>query len=138
MRIIHFLMVAVVALTAMPAAAATITPEGEAAAAIGTKWLTLLDEQKYEESWKQAGSMFREQVSEEQWLGALKASRGPLGGLVSRKATRVDFTTTLRGAPDGEYCIIHYTTELKAKTITERLTLVKEDGAWQVSAYAIH
>lgn len=120
------------------ATAAPITPEGEAAAAVGQKWLELLDGQKYAESWKGAGAAFRDQVTEQQWLTALKRSREPLGGLVTRTASRVDFTESLRGAPDGHYCVIHYTTALQNKTITERLTLLMEDGRWQVTAYAIH
>jgi hypothetical protein len=109
------------------------------AANAGQKWLSLLDAEKYEESWKQAGSMFRDEVKQEQWVAALERSRQPLGAPVSRTAARVDFTKTLRGAPDGDYAIIHFTTEFKNKTsITERLTLVKEDGKWQAAAYAIH
>jgi hypothetical protein len=118
----------------MPVAA---TP-GEEASAIGQKWLSLLDDQKYEESWDRAGSTFRSQVTKEQWVGALRRAREPLGALVSRANARVQLATTLSGAPDGEYAIIHFTTSLENKTITERLELVKEDGKWQVFAYAIH
>ena len=113
------------------------TPSEEASTA-GQKWLSLLDDLKYEESWNQAGSMFRAQVGQQQWIGALKQSRQPLGSLVSRTASRVQLTTSLRGAPDGEYAIIHFTTSLQNKSITERLTVVKEDGRWQLAAYAIH
>ena len=138
MRLSYLRLTTVLHLTAALIMAAPITPAGEEAAETGAKWLVLLDEQKYEESWKLSGSMFREQVTEEQWVAALKRSRDPMGELVSRTASRVDFTKTLRGAPDAEYCIIHYRTALRNKTITERLTLVMEDGKWQVSAYAIH
>jgi len=110
----------------------------EDAPSLGEKWLSLLDQQEYEESWKQAGSMFRDQVKREQWTVALKRSREPLGSMVSRSASRVDFAKTLRGAPDGDYAIIHYASSFKNKSVTERLTLVKEDGKWQVAAYAIH
>jgi hypothetical protein len=113
------------------------TPKDEASEA-GQKWLAYLDDLKYEESWNQAGSMFRSEVKKDQWIDSLKRARGPLGALVSRTADRVDLVTTLRGAPDGEYAIIHFTTALQNKTITERLTLVKEDGRWQTAAYAIH
>jgi hypothetical protein len=113
-------------------------PEDEAAA-IGQKWLSLLDDQKYEESWKQASNMFRGEVTQERWVAALKQSREPLGSFIARTTARVDFTKVLRGAPDGDYAIIHYTTNFKNKSdVTERLTLVKEDGKWLMSAYAIH
>jgi len=114
-------------------------PAEEEASTSGQKWLALVDDQKYEESWNQAGSMFRDQVKQEAWVVALKRFRDPLGPLLSRTSSRVDFAKTLRGAPDGDYAIIHFTTAFKNKSdVTERLTLVKEDGRWQVAAYAIH
>ena len=114
-------------------------PAEEEASTSGQKWLSLLDDQKYEESWKQAASMFRDQVTEEQWLVSLKRFREPLGAMISRNTSRVDFTKSLRGAPDGDYAIVHFTTSFKNKSdVTERLTLVKADGKWQMAAYAIH
>jgi hypothetical protein len=124
-------------LFAIAGMAVAATADEEATAA-GQKWLSLLDDQKYEESWTQAGSMFRNEVMKDQWVDGLKRQRRPMGSVVNRTASRVDFAKTLRGAPDGEYAIIHFKSELQIKTITERLTLVKEDGRWQVAAYAIH
>ena len=114
-------------------------PAEEEASKAGENWLSLLDNQKYEESWKQAASMFRDQVTQEQWLISLRRFRDPLGPLLSRTTSRVDFAKSLRGAPDGDYAIIHFTTSFKNKNdVTERLTLVKEDAKWQMAAYAIH
>jgi hypothetical protein len=106
---------------------------------IGEAWLSLVDAQKYDDSWKEASGQFRSAVTQEQWAMALKGSRDPLGPMVSRTQARVDFTKTLRGAPDGDYVIFHFATAFKNKEgVTERLTLVKEDGKWRVSGYAIH
>jgi hypothetical protein len=114
-------------------------PAEEEASLIGQKWLALLDDQKYEESWNQAGSMFRSEVMPDQWVAVLKRLRQPMGPMLSRTTARVDFVKTLRGAPDGDYAIIHYTTSFQNKAVvTERLTLVKEDGRWQAAAYATH
>lgn len=135
MRSILVVLLAAIAAALMMAA----TPADDEVAAIGQKWLSLLDDQKYQESWSQASAMFRSEVTEEQWLAALKRSRDPLGSFVSRTTARVDFTKSLRGAPDGDYAIIHFTTSFKNKSdVTERLTLVKDNGKWQMSAYAIH
>jgi hypothetical protein len=117
---------------------AVAAPDAEEASTSGQKWLALLDDQKYDESWSQAGSLFRSEVTQEQWIASLKRFRDPLGSMVSRASARIDFAKTLRGAPDGDYAIIHFTTSFKNKDVTERLTLVKEDGKWQVAAYAIH
>ena len=118
---------------------ATAAPDAEEASTSGQKWLALLDDQKYEESWKEAGSLFRSGVTQEQWIASLKHFRDPLGSMISRASSRIDFAKTLRGAPDGDYAIIHFTTSFRNKNdVTERLTLMKEDGKWQVAAYAIH
>ncbi len=82
--------------------------------------------------------MFRRDVSQEQWVAALKRSRDPLGPLVSRTPSRVQFATSLRGAPDRDYAIIHFTTSFGGKNATERLTLVQEGGRWQTVAYGIY
>jgi hypothetical protein len=113
-------------------------PAEEDAATAGKKWLSLVDDQKYEGSWNEASSMFRSEVTQEQWVAALKRSREPLGPLVSRTPSRVQFSKFLRGAPDGDYAIIHFTTSFTGKSATERLTLVKEDGRWQMFAYGIY
>jgi len=115
------------------------TPAEDEASAAGQKWLALLDDLKYGESWSQAGSMFRDEVNQDQWVAVLKRLREPMGPMISRTAARIDFVKTLRGAPDGDYAIIHFTTSFKNKSgVTERLTLVKEGGRWQAAAYAIH
>lgn len=135
MRLILVVTLAGIAVALMTAA----TPAEEEASAAGQKWLALLDDQKYEESWNQAGSMFRDEVKQDQWVAVLQRSREPMGPQISRTTARVDFVKTLRGAPDGDYAIIHFTTSFKNKSgVTERLTLVKEDGRWQVAAYATH
>jgi len=118
---------------------AMAAPADDEVAASGTKWLAFLDDKKYDDSWTHAASMFRDEVKQELWITALKRSREPMGTLVSRATARVDFTKELRGAPEGEYAIIHYTTTFKNKeNVTERVTLVKEQGRWQAAAYAIH
>ena len=114
-------------------------PAEDEAAGVGEKWLALLDDQKYEESWDQSSSQFRDQVNKDQWVAVLKRAREPMGAKVSRATARVDFVKTLRGAPDGDYAIIHYTTSFQNKNdVTERVTLVKEDGKWLAAAYATH
>jgi len=102
------------------------------------KWLSLVDDLKYEESWKEASSMFRNEVTQDQWIADLTRSRKPLGALVSRTRTRIQFAKSLRGAPDAEYVILHFQTTFANKTATERLTLVKEDRTWRLAAFGIY
>jgi hypothetical protein len=105
----------------------------------GEAWLSLIDHQQYEESWKAASESFRNQVKIELWTQSLKRYREPMGGLVSRTSPKVDFAKELKGAPDGEYAIIHFQTSYEKKdSVTERLTLVREDGTWKALAFALH
>jgi hypothetical protein len=133
-RTVRLILLGIFALLMMAA-----TPAEEEVSNAGQKWLQLLDDQQFDASWKQAASQFRDQVTLEQWVASLKRFREPLGALVSRSTARVDFTNVLRGAPDASYAIIHYKTDFKNKNaVTERLTLVKEEGKWEAAAYAIH
>jgi hypothetical protein len=114
-------------------------PNEDEARKSGEAWLSLVDAQNYQESWKEASAQFRSAVTQEQWAAALKSARDPLGALVSRMSSRVNFTKTLRGAPDGDYVIFHFATAFQNKAgVTERLTLVQENSKWLVVAYAIH
>jgi hypothetical protein len=65
-------------------------------------WLAVVDSGRYAESWKQASSLFRRQVTAEQWDKALDSVRSPLGKLVARAVRSAEFTRSLPGAPDGE------------------------------------
>jgi Protein of unknown function (DUF4019) len=116
----------------------TGAPVDEDATTAGQKWLALVDDEKYEESWDQASSIFRDEVTQEKWVAVLRRSREPLGGVISRTRSRLEFSKFLRGAPEGDYAIIHFSTSFASKNATERLTLVKEDGKWQMAAYGIY
>ena len=69
----------------------------------------------------------------------VKAVRGPLGGLKSRKLQSATFTRTLPGAPNGEYVVLRYATTFEHKTsAVETVTpLHDQDSSWRVSGYYI-
>jgi hypothetical protein len=127
------------ALLAAAVLSAEETPEKTAAKA-ATDWLALVDAGRYGESWSQASSLFRQQVTAEQWKTALTSVRQPLGALVSRKLVSARYTKSMPGAPDGEYVVIAFETVFEnKKAAVETVTPVKEkDGSWKVSGYYIH
>ena len=51
----------------------------------------------------------------------------------------VEYTTTLPGAPDGEYVVVKHATSFENKAdATETLIAMKDkDGTWRVSGYFI-
>ena len=102
-------------------------------------WLALLDAQKYAETWRQAGGMLRGAVTQDEWAKKLSVTLGPLGKVKSRSARSTEYSTTMPGAPDGEYVVVIFDTTFKNKqTAVETVPLTKEDdGTWRVSGYWI-
>jgi hypothetical protein len=102
-------------------------------------WLGLVDSGKYTDSWQEAAQMFKAAVSKEQWQSAMRASREPLGKILSRKVKSATYTKTLPGAPDGEYVVIQYDSSFEHKqSAVETVTpMLDKDGKWRVSGYYI-
>jgi len=103
------------------------------------KWLGIVDEGKYGESWKEAAGYFRNAVKQDQWEQAMQAVRKPLGKLVSRKMKSTTYKTALPGAPDGQYVVIEFETSFEnKKSAKETVTpMMDKDGKWHVSGYFI-
>lgn len=111
----------------------------ESAIASAEKWLHIVDDGSYIESWKESSEYFKQSVTQDQWEQAVRAVRKPLGKLVSRKVMSASYTTSLPGAPDGEYVVIQFNTSFENKktgieTVTPKMD---KDGMWRVSGYYI-
>ena len=111
----------------------------ELAAKAALKWLALVDEGKYSESWEGAAQLFKGAVNKGQWKDSLDSVRKPLGKLVSRTVKSRLYATSLPGAPDGEYVVIQYTSSFEhKKSAVETVTpMLDKDGKWRVSGYYI-
>lgn len=109
---------------------------GETAA---ERWLGIVDEGNYGESWKEAATLFRQAITQERWEQALQGVRKPLGKLISRQMTSRTYTTTLPGAPDGEYVVLKFETSFeRKKSAVETVTsTLDKDGQWRVAGYFI-
>ena len=132
-------------LVALGLIVATITgraaePLKEKAAAAAEKWLSLIDGEKYGESWKEAAEFFRNAVKQGQWEQSMQSMRKPLGKLVSRQVKSKTYSTSLPGAPDGEYVVIQFETPFeKKKSAVETVSpMMQKDGQWRVSGYFIN
>jgi tetratricopeptide (TPR) repeat protein len=98
------------------------------------RWLKNIDTGKYGQSWEEMAEMAKSAVSKEQWIQAADPLKA-LGRFKSRKRISADYTTTLPGAPDGQYVILKYQAVYEKKSkASETVTLVKEkDRQWRVS-----
>jgi Protein of unknown function (DUF4019) len=105
--------------------------EEKAAAYATLSWLALIDSNQYGESWFQAASEFRNSLSKEQRVYALRSVRARLGKLPSRQLKGATYTTKLPSAPAGEYVVVLYDTAFENRSgMIENVLVVKEkDGS---------
>jgi hypothetical protein len=111
----------------------------EKALKAANEWLKLVDDGKYNESWKAAAQYFKNSLTSSQWEQAVSPVRKPLGKVLKRAVGTKEYRTTLPGAPDGEYVVIHYNTsfENKASAVETVTPMLDKDGTWRVSGYFI-
>jgi hypothetical protein len=126
------------ALSAAVATAGNLERE-KAALLSAERWLALVDEEKYGESWEEASELFRNTVKQDQWEQSARAVRKPLAKVISRKVKSEKYTASLPGAPDGEYVVIQFQSSFEhKKSAVETVTLMMDkDGRWRVSGYYI-
>jgi Protein of unknown function (DUF4019) len=101
-------------------------------------FLQIVDDGQYGASWEKTAPLFKRQVSQEKWAEMLSRVRPHFGAMISRSVKAAKFTTSLPGAPDGEYVTIQFASsfEQKAEAI-ETLTMARVEGAWQIAGYFI-
>lgn len=111
----------------------------EAGKKAAAAWLGLVDTEQGGESWDEAGSLFKSQVSKDRWVGMLDQVRGPLGAVQSRELASATFAKTLPNAPDGQYVTVVYDTSFKTRpSAKETVALfLDEDGELRVIGYFI-
>jgi hypothetical protein len=100
-------------------------------------WLALIDDAKYAAGWDGAAAMLKDKVEKDFCVESIKAARAPFGTVKSRTLKSATYTTTLPGAPEGEYVVIQYDTQFENKSeVIETITpMLEKDGSWKVSGY---
>ena len=118
---------------------ATNAEKEKAAVTAAQKWLTLIDEGKYSESWQESAEYFRNAVKQDQWEQMLQSIRMPLGRVISRKLKTKVYKTSLPGAPDGQYVVIQFEASFQnKKSAIETVTpIFDKDARWRASGYYI-
>ena len=111
----------------------------EAAQTSTEAWLSLVDSQSYAASWDAAAGLFKNAVTREEWQATAQAAREPLGQVQSRTLQSATSSTTLPGAPDGEYVVFQFNASYEHKSAAvETVTAVQEDDdTWHVGGYFI-
>jgi len=109
------------------------------ARASAKEWLVMLDAQDYDGAWSAAGELFKVAVTRDEWARRMSVTLGPLGKVESRAVRSSEYSTTMRGAPDGEYVVIQFDTSFESKqTALENVVMRKQsDESWRVAGYRI-
>jgi hypothetical protein len=113
-------------------------PKADEAKAAAQAWLKLIDDEKYEDSWKDAASAFQARVTAAVWSEKLSQVRRPLGHTEKREFKDASFVHELPRLPKGDYWHIEYATSIESTAVNELVTLVLDkDGKWHVLSYQI-
>jgi len=137
--VIKRLMMTFTIICSLVGAIAMAQDKNDAAKKSAESWLAVVDKGDYAASYDEAASIFKLAITKEDWLQKVRAARSPLGKMISRKLKRMQYETTLPGAPDGEYVVIQYDTSFENKrSAVETITpTLDKDGQWRVSGYFI-
>ncbi|MBO9714173.1 DUF4019 domain-containing protein [Sphingomonas sp.] len=136
------LLLGLLALTAVPPIAAVPQPAATAARAApdaavvdaALQWLALVDQGRWDESYRATGAAFRKLNTARVWATTSEKVRVPLGAVVSR---------TLLGqenlpAPPHGYEVVKFRTSFANKAdAVETVTLDREEGVWCVVGVTI-
>ena len=137
--VIKRLMMTFTIICSLVGAIAMAQDKNDAAKKSAESWLAVVDKGDYAASYDEAASIFKLAITKEDWLQKVRAARGPLGMMISRKLKLMQYETTLPGAPDGEYVVVQYDTSFENKrSAVETITpTLDKDGQWRVSGYFI-
>ena len=97
-----------------------------------------LDHGRYADSYAYTGMLIRAQLDRDSFAKQLEKARAGTGALLSRELIDASYATTVPGAPEGQYVVLHYSASFANRQETlETLTLAFAKGYWRVSGYYI-
>ena len=104
----------------------------------GLGFLGYLDQGRFADSYAYTGMLIRAQLDRDAFSGQVQKTRVGTGALQSRELMDSSYTTTLPGAPEGQYVVLHYHASFaNRQDATETLTLALAKGYWRVIGYYI-
>jgi hypothetical protein len=101
-------------------------------------FLGYLDQGRFADSYSYTGMLIRTQLDRDAFSAQIQKTRVGTGALQSRELIDSAYTTTLPGAPEGQYVILHYHAAFASRPDTvETVTLAFAKGYWRVDGYYI-
>lgn len=102
-------------------------------------WLALVDQGQYGSSWLDAGPIFKDVITRDQWVAAMRVTRQPLGQQRTRKVDSHSTTNSLGYGTRGNFMTITYRSSFSAQgSRIEKVTLMTiQHNQWRVIGYSI-
>ena len=101
-------------------------------------FLGYLDQGRYADSYAYTGMLIRTQLDRDAFSTEIQKTRVNTGALQSRDLIDAAYTTTLPGAPEGQYVVLHYHVSFaNRQDAVETLTLGFAKGYWRIVGYYI-
>ena len=101
-------------------------------------FLNYLDQGRYADSYAYTGMLIRTQLDRDAFTTQIQKTREGTGALQSRELIDAGYTTTVSGAPEGQYVVLHYHASFaNRQDAVETLWLSLAKGYWRVVGYNI-
>jgi hypothetical protein len=114
--------------------AAEVTAATEQAA----HWLDALDAGRYDEGWSSLATVMTQGRTVDDFKADISGPREALGKPISRELRHAEFSTTVRGAPTGNYVTVSYLSQFSnAPPVFETILLTLEDRRWRIGGYSV-
>ena len=97
-----------------------------------------LDQGRFADSYAYTGMLIRQQLDRDAFSTEIQKTRANTGALQSRELIDSSYATTLPGAPEGQYVVLHYHASFANRPdATETVTLTFAKGYWRIVGYYI-
>ena len=101
-------------------------------------FLGYLDEGRFADSYAYTGMLLRARAEREAFAAQIQKARAGTGALQARELIDAAYNTSVEGAPEGQYVILHYHSNFANRQDTvETITLALAKGYWRVDGYYI-
>jgi hypothetical protein len=98
--------------------------------------LSQLDRGDWKPAWEASSGSLRESANLPQFVAGVQSTRVAFGTPISRAVKGFNFTTSIDGAPSGEYAIVFFNTAFSgAGEVEEQVVLARERGTWRLAGY---
>ena len=100
------------------------------------KWLSLIDKNRYPETWESMSDIFKKTSTKKQWLDDLNGFRKPLGKPLERKLLDV---TESSEEDLGKYLILQYQSLFKNNVSKgEAVSVIRDsEDEWKILGYSL-